>query len=193
MTTVNPQDLEELPAYQAHEESEDAALPLLADVEMNDGLRPSIEEDEGIDMDFRDTVPNYSSLNSVGLGPSWNFDSLPVNRSAYISGTGSANDVDSPLDGIDAGSDIVNEGSSASSGSRRGRLEDFDNAIVDDTDYEPPKYVPDMEEPDQLDEIFMRAAQGMPAAFNVSVQETDEIEEPATEIHVEEGEGIKLD
>lgn len=207
--TVNPQDLDGLPAYQAYEENNSDAPPmLLEDVHMNDGLPVQSIEDEGIDLGFSG-LPSYKGLTGVGLQNSaihstWDFSALNSNRNKnFISGTGSEIDGDeSPLDGLDVdGSDVVQDASSASSGSRRGRLEDFDHAIAEDDDgiFVDDNPVPDMD-PNQLDPLMLHrdllqrgAGTTRQPEFKVLVPTEDEIEEPATEIHVEEGEGIKLD
>jgi ubiquitin carboxyl-terminal hydrolase 4/11/15 len=183
---------------------------LRSDAVMNDGLpMPSIE-DEGIDVDYI-AANSFNNLTSVGLHSnsiqsSWNFSGLKANRpNNFISGTGSEIDGnESPADELDVGgSDVVQDASSASSGSRKGRLEDFDNAIPEDDDgaYVDDNPVPDIEDENQLDNLALhrdllqarRDGALLRPEFKVSVEEDDGIEEPATEIHVEEGEGIKLD
>ena len=205
-TTVNPQELESLPAYQAHEEEPDSAPMLERDVDMNEGLPiQSVEDgDEGVDLNFNNLNDYTRSLADVNLSTQpWNFDALN-RRPDFVSGTASVvGDKDSAtaLDGIDAdGSDIVQDNSSASSGSRRARLDDFDNAIAEDdgASFVEENHVPDIDDPDQIDNLTLhreilnqnRAGALPPPEFKVPVATQDEIEEPATEIHVEEGEGF---
>lgn len=194
--TVYPAALESLPAYQAHEINDEDAAPLLAsDAVMNDGLQlqDSIE-DEGIDVGINDgmnyTNVGYDNLNSHGtanfLESAWNFDHLPNSRS-QISGT--ASDID------DGASDRVQHNSSASEGSIRGRMEDFRNAIPEDdgifVDQSP---VPDLDEDAQMNAIVLQSdllERQRGPAFRVAPEAEDETtEETATEIHVEEGEGL---
>lgn len=184
MMTVNPRDLDGLPAYKAHEEDDDAAPLLLGDAAMNDAipLRESIES-EGSDL-------------KSAFQPSWSFSALNISprQPNYVSGTGS------DADGAD--SDIVQNNSSASSASRRGRLEDFEHAVAegDDGVFEDPSPVPDVDD-EQIDnlELHRELLQGhgvhalIHPDFNVPTGDEEEIEEPATEIHVEEGEGLKMD
>ena len=210
MMTVNPRAIEGPPSYRAHELNDDDAAPLLLpDAEMNEGmqLHESIE-DEGIDMSMGYntlSLNNMGRLNS-GLAPigTWNFDALNNDRIGQnqrgpnmISGTGSDVDASSAID-LD-GSDIVQHNSSASADSLRGRLEDFKNAIPegDDGVFEEPSPVPDMDE-DAMEITMIGHLQNQrvgPLArpeFQVPAgDEDEEVEEPATEIHVEEGEGLK--
>ena len=199
--TVNPSALENLPAYEAHEKNDEDAAPLLvSDAVMNDGLQESIEdEDEGVDMG--DTGFNYSNigydnLNQQGpasyLNPSWDWGNLPGNSRGdqIVSGTGS--DMD------DAASDVVQNNSSASEGSIQGRMDDFNNAIPDE-DFVDQSPVPDIDEAAQLGAMDLHRDlleshvknDFPPTNFDFRADEADEFEEPATEIHVEEGEGLE--
>ena len=210
MMTVNPQAIEYPPAYGAHEMNDDDAAPLLLpDAEMNEGmqLHESIE-DEGIDMSMGYNELNSNNMDrlSSGLAPirSWNFDALNDERigqnqrvANMISGTGSDVDVSSALDM--EGSDIVQHNSSASADSLRGRLEDFNNAVPegDDGVFEDPSPVPDLDE-DAMDINMISHLQTQRVGplsrseFRIPAgDEDEEVEEPATEIHVEEGEGLK--
>lgn len=199
MMTINPSALENLPAYEAHEKNdEDSAPPLVRDAIMNDGLHESIEEDEAIDMS--DSGMNYNNMhgsiepiNQPAMNyanPAWNFSAIPGNSRGdnIVSGTGS--DID------EIASDIVQNNSSASEGSIRGRIDDFSNAIPDD-EYVEQELVPDMDEDQQLgvldlhkDLLETNPGNRFPQqkfAFKIP---DEEYEEPATEIHVEEGEGL---
>jgi ubiquitin carboxyl-terminal hydrolase 4/11/15 len=212
--TVNPHDIEGLPDYQAHEEhDEDAAPLLLRDAEMNDGLPLHSIEDEGIDvgMNYNNIALSTAALQSSrAIGSSWNFAGIEgingLNRERnFISGTGSEVDAaDRSTDGFDPdGSDIVQNNSSASSGSVRGRLRDFETAVAegDDGPFEDPSPVPDTDGDNQLDALalhrdLLHARRDAPAHpdFTVTAADpADEVEEPATEIHVEDGEGLKMD
>lgn len=198
MMTINPSALENLPAYEAHEKNDEDAAPLLVgDALMNDGLHESIE-DEGIDLS--DSGMNYNNieygpLNESALNfknPAWNFSAIPGNSRGgnIVSGTGS--------DMNDAASDIVQNNSSASEGSIRGRIDDFTNAIPDE-DYIDQEPVPDLDEDAQLgfDDLHKDLSESNQANqfaqpnfdFKIS-DENEEYEEPATDIHVEEGEGL---
>jgi ubiquitin carboxyl-terminal hydrolase 4/11 len=203
MITVNPSALENLPAYEAHEKNDEDAAPLLAsDTVMNDGFVQEIIEDEGVDMNdtgFNFSNIGYDNLNQQGpasyrnpIGRNWDWANLAGNSRGdhIVSGTGS--DVD------DAASDIVQNNSSASEGSIQGRMDDFTHAIPDD-DFVDQSPVPDLDEAAQLDSIDLHrdlleshAKNDFPQAnFDFRADEGDEFEEPATEIHVEEGEGLE--
>jgi ubiquitin carboxyl-terminal hydrolase 4/11/15 len=203
MTIVNPSSLENLPAYEAHEQNDDDAPPMLVgDTMMNDGLHTSIE-DEGIDMETEMNYSNigYNNLNAQGAASflphnGWNFDNLPGNSRGnhIVSGTGSN----------EAASDIVQNNSSASEGSREGRMEDFSNAAAED-DYIEQSPVPDLDEEAQNNIVDIRShlleahatnAPFVPPNFEFKATDADDDfeehydDEPATEIHVEEGEGL---
>jgi ubiquitin carboxyl-terminal hydrolase 4/11/15 len=206
MTTVNPSDLEKLPAYEAHERDPDAAPLLMSDAMMNDGLHPSIE-DEGIVMDNGYEDMNYNNLNTHSRGitafTTWNFDNINdlgsnSRGNQMVSGTGS--------DADDA-SDIVQHDSSADESSIRGRINDFENAIPETDDgipFEDPSPVPDMDELGQASAIALQAdllekIQNGDSIyprpeFEVTGQdERLEVEEPATEIHLDPNDELKLD
>lgn len=194
---VNPSAVENLPAYKSHQEQDGDAAPLLAgDAEMNSGLqlRDSIE-DEGIDMEELNynSIGGYNDLRSQGLNQfsmnsNWTFAGLAGNSRGdnIVSGTGSD---------IDAASDIVQNNSSASEGSVRGRIEDFNDAVPDE-DYVEQSEVPDLDEDAQMSAVELhnflgtRAQQTQHIEFKTSEQVAEEDEEPATDIHVEEGEGL---
>ena len=225
MTTVNPQDLDQLPAYQAHESEDDAAPLLQRDADMNEGLglQNSIE-DEGVDMSMGYNTLNYTKeiLNFTPVNQNvdrgfnatnfshWNFNNLNGlselennSRSNYVSGTGSEIDLNDNSRTFDLdGSDVVQHDSSASEGSLRGRLDDFDHAIPvgDDGDpFEDPSPVPDVDDENQLDTLelhreLIRSHNRPPPEFQVhAADQEEEIEEPATEIHIEDCEELKMD
>jgi ubiquitin carboxyl-terminal hydrolase 4/11/15 len=221
--TVDPQEIEGLPAYKAHQSNDEDAAPLsLRDAQMNDGLPLESIEDEGIDMgmNYNNLGRLHSSKTSVGnwnittgspksLAGHWNFSGLEgLNQEQnFVSGTGSEIDRNGNSDNeFDPdGSDIVQHNSSASSGSIRGRLADFENAIPegdDDGVFNDPSPVPDIEDDNQIDTLTLhrelyqarRDAAMMRPDFEVpAAHEAEEVEEPATEIHVEEDEGLKMD
>ncbi len=201
MMTINPSALETLPSYEAYQQGDDA-IPLLVDDDtvMKDGLHQSIEnenEDEGIDMDYQD----FPSSNKAGIIGSWNFNNLSSlgqnARGQMVSGTGSNID--------DAASDLVNHNSSASEGSMKGRLEDFENAVAEDDDgpYVDQSPVPDLDEDSPgfasaiaLQQDMIENMHGPPIygqAFEVRAEEVEEVEEPATEIHISEDDELKMD
>lgn len=196
--TINPSALEKLPAYEAHEEEEDAAPLLVGDAIMNDGigLHASIE-DEGIDMAMGYNDLNYSSRAGL-ISHAWNFRSLDAIGSNsrgdhMISGTGS-----------DAASDVVQHDSSASEGSIQGRLDDFNHSIAEDdgipfVDQSP---VPDLDEDGQASAIALQAdlletmqrGEYPRQEFEVTADdERFEVEAPAVEIHVKDSEDLKMD
>jgi ubiquitin carboxyl-terminal hydrolase 4/11/15 len=221
-TTVNPRDLDALPAYQAHETEEDSAPLLLSDAQENEGLglQQSVEEDEGIDMGTGYNTMNLSSpgdddFNSDSINPnpilglgqeSWTFDgltSLNLDNRQYsnkISGNCSEIDCDDNS-GFEDRSDIVQHDSSPSESSRRGRLEEFDNAIATNEDgdvWEDPSPVPDVEDENQLDTLtlhreLLQTHRGPPEFQVHAPAEDEEVDQPATEIHIEPSEELKID
>ena len=213
-TTVNPQDLDTLPAYQTHER-EDASAPLLQrDAMMNDGLgiRSSIEQDdEGIDVSMNYDKMNVDNRSSVGFTSTnqgygtqedWSFSNalerLNNNNNTRISRTGSEIDLNANS-GFDAdASDIVQHDSSARASSIQGRLDDFDNAIAVDDDGDPfvdPSPVPDMDDDNQIDTFTLhRDVLGAnPPQFQIHAPvEEDEVDQPAAEIHLDASETDEL-
>ncbi len=196
-TTVNPSALEKLPHYPSNEHIDDGSASLLA----NNGheLQASIEEDEGID------VSEFSNKGNNFIGPvapSWGFGNLPdigINtRENMITGTGSD---------MDAASDVGQHDSSASEGSRQNRLEEFNDAFAEDEDgpFVDPSPVPDLDDDAQAASIGLQADllkrihSGNSMHYSrhqFSVPGDDErleVEEPATEIHIEEHEELKLE
>jgi ubiquitin carboxyl-terminal hydrolase 4/11/15 len=199
MRTINPHDLDGLPVH-------DASPILTVDAQMNSGLPMESIEDEGIDMDSGYSNLDFSSLNK-GLNQAsisnWNFkglDELNNNRGHnFLSGTGSEIDCNdnSPVFDTDA-SDIVQHDSSASEGSIRGRLEDFENAIPEGNggeDFVDQSPVPDIADDNQVDTLMLHRdlMERIRPEYQVRAPKDEEIEEPATEIHVEEGEGLKIE
>jgi len=196
MTTMNPKDLDELPTYGA-QDSDD--MPLLSgDVEMSEGLplQASIE-DEGVDMD-------YQQKQTPIIG-NWNWGGLDLdNKRTYASGAGSevdANNIDDVFERSDVGSAVVENNSSAGSSSRRGRLDDFNNATPAEGDFEEPEPVPDMDDSAYTENIsrYMASLPNIPPHLAAneelySIPARDD-EDAVAEIHVEEGEGLnpKLD
>ena len=196
--TVDPKELEGgLPPYQAHEDT-----PTLA----NEGMPMESIEDEGIDMENNDGM-NYNNLSRLGLASTWNFSGLEgLNQGQnHVSGTGSEIDLNysNSANGVDLdASDIVQNNSSASPGSIQGRLEDFDNAVAEgeDGEFVDPSPVPDIDDDAQIDTLALHRVMmrqrgiSIEPEFKVTPEdEVEEVEEPATEIHVEEGEGLKMD
>jgi ubiquitin carboxyl-terminal hydrolase 4/11/15 len=200
-TTINPAHLEKLPSYQDALEYEDAAPLLAEDAVMNDGLDVQ-DEDEGIDMNFN----NLSSGRQGSLlSSTWNFshlNNLDTGSSTRVNPSGHNSDID--LEDLDGRSDLVQNNSSASDGSRERRNEEFDDAEPDE-DWTPPDPVPDVSEEDQLaimdlhgellalnktkryDDMDMEMEVKVPPEVS-----DDSIEDEAAEIHVEEGEGLKM-
>jgi ubiquitin carboxyl-terminal hydrolase 4/11/15 len=209
--TAKPHDIEGLPAYKAHEENdEDAAPLLLRDAEMNDGLPLNSIEDEGIDMSI-----NYNNIglstaalqSSQAISSNWTFENLNRTQN-FISGTGSEIDANENSDDEFRSdrSDIVQHNSSASSNSIRGRIQDFDNTPAEgdgeDGLFEDPSPVPDIDEDDDRvdtltlhrDLLQARHIVRSQPEFKVTAGDAaEEIEEPATEIHVDDDEGLKID
>lgn len=171
---IDVQSLDRLPPYQEAIQEDDGAPLLARDAVMNDGLGL----DEGIDMG--DSAINYDS-----------FDSAPAPHSIYannwsfsnLQGAGATSKIALPSD---ADSDAVQHDSSASEGSLKDRLDDFDNAEVD-TDWVPPSPIPDADDESRMD--LFGAHVNVPA----ETTEHDGDDGEVAEINVEEGEGLKVE
>lgn len=194
MMTIDPSDLEKLPDYEAHlENDEDAAPLLLGDAAMNDSLRASIE-DEGIDMSMGYNSINYENLNNLpqatGIAGNWNFEGINVSTRQMPSGTGSD---------IDNASDIAAHDSGASASSLERRIEEFDDAPAVDEHGNPwidENPVPDLDEDGQAAAIALQADLLEGPLHYAGPQFEDErleVEEPATEIHLEDHDDLKID
>jgi ubiquitin carboxyl-terminal hydrolase 4/11/15 len=199
-TTINPADLDKPPSYEAVLE-DDEAVPLMArDAVMHGGL-----EDEGIDMNMGYNNFNSSRIAGGLLGNTWTFQnlqSLETASSTMANPSGRNSDID--LEEIDDRSDLVQNNSSASEGLRERRAEDFDNAEPDE-EWRTPTPIPDVSEQDQMAIMDLHGdllAQGsrnrfgdMDVEMEVKVPPNldDDVEEETAEIHVEEGEGLKMD
>jgi ubiquitin carboxyl-terminal hydrolase 4/11/15 len=206
-TTINPADLGKPPSYEAVLE-DDAAAPLMArDAVMNDGLEVHGGlEDEAIDMNMG--YNNFdSSRNAAALlgNNTWTFSALQnLDAASSTMANPSRRNSDIDLEEIDSRSDLVQNNSSASEGSRERRVEDFDNAEPDE-EWEEPIPIPDVSEQDQMAIIDLHGdllAQGsrkrygdmeMEMEVKVPPNLDEDVEEEAAEIHVEEGEGLKMD
>jgi ubiquitin carboxyl-terminal hydrolase 4/11 len=211
-STINPADLDKPPAYREQLEDDDSAPLLTRDAVMNDGLEVhSGIEDEGIDMTTNGGYSNFNNsrlTSTTLLDPSWSFSNL--DQLGGVSSTmmnTSGNNSDIGLGDMDDRSDIVQHNSSASEGSRKGRIQDFENAEVDPEEWEEPPPVPDLPEEDQMDIYNLRDGL-MPRCVSKSYEAMEmvkelkvpaagatdeESEEEATEIHLEEGEGFRAD
>ncbi|KAI9731265.1 MAG: CSN-associated deubiquitinating enzyme Ubp12 [Claussenomyces sp. TS43310] len=169
---INPSSLNELPSYRDNMQEDDGAPLLARDAAMNDGFGL----DEGIDMGG--SGMNYSNLKANQVSDSiysnnWNFANIEPSKIA------------APSDADSIDSDAVQHNSSASEGSLRGRLDDFDHAEVDSAEWEAPSPIPDADEDAQMD-MFSRHVK-VPA----ETMRHDEADEEVAEINVEEGEGLK--
>lgn len=213
LATISPSSIEQLPAYSAHESNPDAAPTLARDAVMNDALHESIEEDEGINMDSpmgsNYGTQGYSNSSHNPIGPqTWGWqavntdndpssvptysglDALTGHNRKLVSGTGSEADED-------LASDIVDDNSSASSGSRRGRLADFDEA--GDDGFVDPSIVPDMDDDAIASDVALRHEMYEQREFGpiqqVRAVGTDEDldldDAPAAEIHIEDVDELK--
>ncbi len=206
-TTINPADLDKPPSYEAVLEDDEAAPLMARDAVMNDGLEVHNGlEDEGIDMNM--SYNNFNSSRNAGhlLGSNtWTFSNLQnldTASSTMANPSGRNSDID--LDEIDNRSDLVQNNSSASEGLRERRVEDFGNTEPDE-DWEEPNPIPDVSEQDQmaimglhgdlLAQVSRKRFGEMDVEMEVKVPPNldEEIEEEAAEIHVEEGEGLKMD
>ncbi|RDW65427.1 hypothetical protein BP5796_10119 [Coleophoma crateriformis] len=209
--TINPADLDfkasAAPPSYGDLEHDDGAPLLQPDMLMNDGtLQNSIEdaEDEGIDMHNSPPYDNNSSL--LFNSNAWSFSSLNHNgRGPLPSGTGSDAE-DSTIFSQEGRSDIVEDNSSSGSQERHDRFNDFETieAAGDNGEpFEDQSPVPDAPDDGRVDLYDMakdvlqvkKNKLFLPTEFKIPADATDmeeEQEEPATEIHVEDGE-FKLD
>jgi len=181
MMTVNPRALEGLPDYMGHDEGGEPLLMIDSDPNHDRNVRASIEADEGIDMSM-----GHNDVARNAVISSWDFANLNSNTRPFVSGTGSEA-------GGSSGSDAVVHGSEPSEDSLNGRLEDFDNATPEAGFVD--QNIPDCEFED-LDQLLVmkQAAENKQRSYDITADaHDDEFEEPAAEIHVEEGEGLKMD
>ena len=191
--TVNPSVLD-LPPYEAHDSNDDG-VPLLdkdGDMPWEGSVQRSIEPaDEGIEMEDN----HYNPLNQM-----WNFANLGTNSRGdqMISGTGS--------DAEDAASDVVQNNSSADASDVAERMQDFADAdpVDEDGNFINQSPVPDLDEEGQAANIALQAdlMENMHRAGNLpifqatqfEVDERLDVEEPATEIHLDnDSEDLKMD
>ncbi|KAG9244656.1 hypothetical protein BJ878DRAFT_542082 [Calycina marina] len=180
MTTLNPNDLEELPAYGQRNSD-----PVLIEGERSN-LHASIEgpEDEGVDM-------------SPPILPTWTWDSLDLPKKQFPSGAGSEvdNNSDRGFEDSEVRSDIVENVSSVGSITKAERLAEFNIATPDD--FEDPPEVPDIDDMSVNANLARFIQSRLSSSSNkehfvveTSGEGMDE-DEPAAEIHVEEGEGLR--
>jgi hypothetical protein len=196
LSHVKPEEIINPPDYKTALEENTAPL-LKRDAVMNDGIEMGDGyDDEAIDLgsaygeDFPSTQDLFSKVHTQL--PDWSYAGLNDLRTT--------NSADDELESVGARSDDVQHDSSASAGSMAGRLEDFDNAEVDE-DYVNENPVPDLDE-EQMDflglhdDLVTRNPYPTPPIYRqvkVPPPHTREVEdeaEEATEIHVEEGEEV---
>lgn len=180
-TMVDPDSIDGLPAYQEHQQGSGSAPVLEADAMMNSGLHASIE-DEGIDVE---QPPRYY-ISQPGYTP-WTFADLH------------ARDAENSSDG--GRSDAPADGSSADSETKATRLRDFSEAMADDNDGEWMTNDPitdlTVDAPfgntefnsGRSDDMLFRSLKKQGLDIVPANGQVDD--EEATEIHVEEGEGLK--
>lgn len=171
---------------------------------MSDGLplQNSIE-DEGIDMD--DSRPQSGTL-SDHLRPKFSFAGIPDDASETLNGLQDLQGINRRQDNVASGtgslvdfadgSDVVQRDSSASPSSLENRHTEWaDIEAVDDegNPYVDEFPVPDIDDPHQLDTLQLAKIIQQQSFHIPAGTDAEEIEEPATEIHVEEGEGLKID
>lgn len=190
-TTTNPKDHDELPDYDGD------MMPTLT---MNDNLHPSVEEDEGIDVGGDYDSLNTQNINRIsqgtGITSNWDWEGLGLTSRAGVSGAGS------DADNVSDRSDGVNAGSTASATSLANRYQEFEDAPAEDEPgmpYEDPSYVPDMDDDAEAGAIGLQhdlLDQMNHMHYPVSHQyeeERLEVEEPATEIHLDDNDDPKMD
>lgn len=185
--TVNPRDLHDSPPayeYQSFQSLEDVGL-------QNDlPLRKSIE-DEGIDMDSPPRA--VSQPLSEALKPGFSFSNLDFGnkRSDFISGAGSEAD---EFEGVAVKSDVVEDNSSASSGLRKTRMDDWDESVPEE--YVEDNIPPDVDDDTQMDlgDLHSIIQERRPPLFHVSAQQVEDIEDDAAaEIFVGPDDELKID
>lgn len=223
---VDTQHIENLPDYQsALDDGAESAQPNMDDVAVNDGIElgdMDADDDSGFDEEMNLANSAFDSsrfdasgnLRSIGSEP-WSFAGLNTG-----SGTANSAAADDDVDSVGLASDIVDNGSDASDGSRQARFDDFENAEVDE-DYRESTPPPDLDESgaagavqlqdlheDQLALKMARVARGTPGGIGAyedalpddTLQDleipmdgpAEEDESDAMEIHVEEGEGLDV-
>lgn len=184
MTTVNLQALEHAPLDNDDTQGDELFydnplyLPSYSDVQA------STETDEAIDMsDQNNVAPNLHQQ-------SWGFEAFNHNSPTFASGAAS----EAGEAGSLYGSDGIEHGSNPDQATKDERELEFNNAMVDE-DYQE-SYIPDtdVEGPNPLDVMAISNAvkqKNRAEQHNYEIPvDTPEDEEPATEIHVEEGEGV---
>ncbi|KAH7348660.1 hypothetical protein BKA65DRAFT_264222 [Rhexocercosporidium sp. MPI-PUGE-AT-0058] len=195
MTTIDPSTLEKVPDYGGSFQSV-GGIPVFG----SGTLRTSIENDEAIDMGD-DPPPSYqpSKWSKNGFKNLDDLDELGVNHGGdnMVSRAGS-----------EAGSDDVNHGSSPDQASLDERLTDFANAEAegDDGAFIDPSPVPDMDESgiatavalqhDLYDTLNANPMHYSRPEFSVTAVDEDTLEvddEPVTEIHLKDGDELKMD
>ncbi|KAM3155138.1 hypothetical protein ABEW05_004324 [Botrytis cinerea] len=183
-TTVNLQALEHAPLDNDDTQGDELFydnplyLPSYSDVQA------STETDEAIDMsDQNNVAPNLHQQ-------SWGFEAFNHNSPTFASGAAS----EAGEAGSLYGSDGIEHGSNPDQATKDERELEFNNAMVDE-DYQE-SYIPDtdVEGPNPLDVMAVSNAvkqrnRAEQRNYEIPV-DTPEDEEPATEIHVEEGEGV---
>lgn len=204
-TTINPADLDKPPSYEAVLEDDEAAPLMANDAMMNDGLDVHGGlEDEGIDMNMGYNNFNSSRNGGALLSSTWAFPNLQnLDTASSTMANPSGRNSDTDLGEIDDRSDLVQNNSSASEGSLERRAEEFDNAEPDE-EWRTPTPIPDVSEQDQMAIMDLHGdllTQGSRKRFGEMEMEMevkvppldDDLEEETAEIHVEEGEGLKMD
>lgn len=202
--TIDPSALERLPPYQQHMDEDDGAPLLSRDAAASDGI-PIVADDDDEGIDMSDGL-NYNNLsNPINQKWSWGDIGLGSSKIAAPSGADSEATCNESLN-IDGRSDIVQNNSSASETSLSRRKIDFETAEVDPDEWEEPAPIPDLPDDERvpLDELHgdLRAAifargfnrDDMVGEINFRPDmEDDEVEEPATDIHVDDDEAVKMD
>ncbi|KAL2064140.1 hypothetical protein VTL71DRAFT_4634 [Oculimacula yallundae] len=193
--TIDPSALEKLPYYETSYENMEGLNSLGAP------LQPSIELDEGIDMN--DELPPLYPSNQPSKWSTQGFKSLDnlEELEAFAPRFGTGTNAMVSRAGSDAGSDNVNHGSSPDQDSIDGRLQDFNNAEAegDDGAFIDPSPVPDMDDDgiassvalqyDLLEGLNAQSMQYGGAEFSVRAVDEESLEvddEPVTEIHLKE-------
>lgn len=185
--TANQPDLDNAPPYSEQTQGGEPIFESLHPFPPPySGIRESTEADEAIDMSM--------GCNDVALTatqPIWGWGGLNQNPGTFPSGTGSEAGEAGSITGLsDGDSNGVLHGSEPSQASMERRREDFNTSEVDDEFQE--EYIPDAvhDAPDAIQVMEYNRQRNYDLVSHV---QQDEIEEPAAEIHLEDGEEVKID
>ncbi|KAA8572048.1 hypothetical protein EYC84_001974 [Monilinia fructicola] len=167
-----------------HPGSEDGVATMTANQPDLDNAPPYSEQTQDMSMGCNDVALTATQ-------PIWGWGGLNQNPGTFPSGTGSEAGEAGSITGLsDGDSNGVLHGSEPSQASMERRREDFNTSEVDDEFQE--EYIPDAvhDAPDAIQVMEYNRQRNYDLVSHV---QQDEIEEPAAEIHLEDGEEHMLD